>query len=215
MRARVADARTCIPCASSSSKRVKKTEKPTHIQDSGPSEDGEPLLMRPSAWVNASEPCNVSDKQSAVKTSTTPKKRRGAAHVELPFNQESGKWHDMHSIRRDASAEVDDILNGGRFIFPTHANACNVEDGYLPEAMLFVDEDEFLSRTVARTSPINALAWRPFVRFQSSHFHFEQIAGAEPRLIQVGVGINDIHRLNGCPPSTPAKSTAGAAPRQK
>jgi hypothetical protein len=76
---------------------------------------------------------------------------------------------------------------------PTHASSISTADGYLPSAMLYVDED-FLAHRCAREDQVGVLAWRPTVRFCSSHYKYvNDVDGL--RIIQVGVGVNDHHFL--------------------
>ena len=70
---------------------------------------------------------------------------------------------------------------------PTHSSAISTTDGYLPSAMLFVDED-FVQHRCAREDHIAALTWRPCVRFCSSHYQYVKDKDGL-RIVQVGVGV--------------------------
>ena len=71
---------------------------------------------------------------------------------------------------------------------PTHCSAISTADGYLPSAMLFVDED-FVSHRCAREDRIAALAWRPCVRFCSGHYQYVKDRDGL-RIVQVGIGVD-------------------------
>ena len=71
---------------------------------------------------------------------------------------------------------------------PTHSSAISTTDGYLPSAMLFVDED-FVAHRSAREQRIGALTWRPTVRFCSAHYQYVKDQDGL-RIIQVGIGVD-------------------------
>tara|TARA_B100001115_G_scaffold182622_1_gene179345 strand:+ start:113 stop:799 length:687 start_codon:yes stop_codon:yes gene_type:complete len=71
---------------------------------------------------------------------------------------------------------------------PTHCSAVSTTDGYLPSAMLFVDE-EFVSHRCAREDRIAAMTWRPCVRFCSSHYKYVKDRDGL-RIVQVGIGVD-------------------------
>lgn len=72
---------------------------------------------------------------------------------------------------------------------PHNASPVHTRDGYRPEAMLFVDE-EFVASRPGREGSLATLAWRPVVRFNSSHYKYEMgIHG--PYIVQVGIGADD------------------------
>ena len=68
----------------------------------------------------------------------------------------------------------------------THTSVVNDNDGYRPEAMLFVDEG-FADTSAARTS-MSSLLWRPCVKFAASHYDFVLGEDGKPRILQVNVG---------------------------
>lgn len=103
-------------------------------------------------------------------------------------------WHDEHAL---AKIEL-----------PTHANPVLVEDGYQRSAMLFVDE-EFVNCPGGRDRGVGALGWRPFVRFDASTLQFDNSTG-EPRLVQVGIGVNTELDLKDRPPPAQVARAAGA-----
>ena len=78
-------------------------------------------------------------------------------------------------------------------------------DGYVPEAMLFVDE-AFADTTVARTTRLGGILWKPCVRFCSSHYRYERNKEG-PYLIQVGIGA-DKHDFRAPPPPKVAAAEA-------
>lgn len=106
----------------------------------------------------------------------------------------------------DGDIDWHDAQTANKLEFPKHANAVDVEDGYLRSAMIFCDEP-FMDSRAARESPIGALAWRPFARFDASHLRFD-VVGGEPRLTQVGV--SPVDPLNGRPPPASVGRAAGA-----
>lgn len=74
---------------------------------------------------------------------------------------------------------------------PSNASACADADGYRPSAMLFIDE-AFTNSSAAR-GPMATLLWRPVMGFNSSHYVYVRDQDTnEPRIIQVGVGSNDV-----------------------
>ena len=91
----------------------------------------------------------------------------------------------------------------------TTASVVNDKDGYLPSAMLFVDE-AFADTATAR-GPMGTLMWRPTVKFNSAHYVYSKDDNNVPRIIQVGVGIDDplakLH-FQPPPPSTPTTEAA-------
>ena len=71
---------------------------------------------------------------------------------------------------------------------PEFCNPVSSEDGYRPEAMLFVDES-FANTHAARETNMKMLTWRPIVKFCSRHYKYEKDEDG-PRIIQVGVGVD-------------------------
>ena len=126
--------------------------------------------------------CNI------VSEEPPPKRRNvGSSSKSAIVEGRNNAWHNNHTM-------ADEL--------PTHSNRVDATDGYRREAMLFVDEDA-INATPMRSSGIGALVWRPFVRFQSTHYKFETV-GSENRIVQVGIGVDDSaprRHLNGEPPS--------------
>lgn len=100
-------------------------------------------------------------------------------------------WH-----QRELQAKLD---------APRHCNPVLSPMGYRRSAMLFVDES-FIDCAAARESAVGVLNFRPFVRFDSSTLKFD-LSGKLPRLLQVGVGMDDAFHLKG----EPSRRTAVAA----
>lgn len=73
---------------------------------------------------------------------------------------------------------------------PTHASLVGCRDGYQPHAMLFVDEG-FAQKSVARTSSLSSLSFKPVVRFCSTHYRYVKEQNGRKRIVQVGIGIDD------------------------
>lgn len=92
---------------------------------------------------------------------------------------------------------------------PLHANTVGVDDGYLPSAMLFADEEYTQSHTM-RVTDMGQLMWRPFVKFSSVHFRYVVDEDGRPRIVQCGVGASE--HLNGCAPSKTVGWMAPAPP---
>jgi len=69
------------------------------------------------------------------------------------------------------------------------ASAVLSKDGYKPSAMLFVDE-EFHSSQGSRDGHMSPVAWQPVVKFVSSHYAFKKDSNGIPRIIQVGIGVD-------------------------
>lgn len=73
---------------------------------------------------------------------------------------------------------------------PATCSPARAVDGYTSDALLFVDE-QFANTRAARESRVGALMWKPVVRFNSRHYRYEKVAGEEPRIVQVGIGVSD------------------------
>lgn len=93
---------------------------------------------------------------------------------------------------------------------PRHCNPVLSPLGYRRSAMLFVDES-FVDCAAAREGAVGALSFRPFVRFDSSTLKFD-FSGKLPRLLQVGVAMDDAYHLKG-EPSRRTAVAAGASSR--
>ena len=71
---------------------------------------------------------------------------------------------------------------------PGHVNAVSTVDGYLPSALLSVDP-KFADRRAGRETQLSELVWKPFVRFQSTHYRYITDHDTdEKRMVQVGIG---------------------------
>ena len=98
---------------------------------------------------------------------------------------------------------------------PNHTNLVSCKEGYMPHAMLFVDEN-FADHRIQRETQFSALSFRPIVRFCSTHYRYvKDVNAAEKgahRIIQVGIGFDD--KLGGLgfqqPPPSTAKVEAAA-----
>tara|TARA_B100000575_G_scaffold93911_1_gene74860 strand:+ start:4483 stop:4842 length:360 start_codon:yes stop_codon:yes gene_type:complete len=77
---------------------------------------------------------------------------------------------------------------------PTHSSAISTSDGYLPSAMLFVDED-YVQHRCAREDRIAALSWRPVVRFCSSHYQYVKDKDGL-RIVQTGIGVDSAQHFH-------------------
>lgn len=95
---------------------------------------------------------------------------------------------------------------------PASASIVHDKDGYKPEAMLFVDEAFVSGNLAARTGSTTTFAWKPVVRFCSSHYTYVVTCDG-PRIVQVGIGVDDVTEcgLNfRQPPGNVAPSVASA-----
>lgn len=72
---------------------------------------------------------------------------------------------------------------------PTHVCSVNSQDGYRPEATLFVDED-WLALRASRESKMGQMLFRPCVRFCSTHYQYVK-DDQGLRIVQVGIGATD------------------------
>lgn len=100
---------------------------------------------------------------------------------------------------------------------PSHASALNCQDGYAAHAALFVDE-AFSKQRVAREDRLGTLAFRPQVRFDSSHYRYV-LEASGPRIEQVGIGAQDtlspigLHFQQPAAPRPPALSADAREPQ--
>ncbi len=109
------------------------------------------------------------------------------------------------AMPRPRSSEETDLMQASTEL-PTHASSISTTDGYLPTAMLFVDE-EFMQHRCARESRLSMLCWRPTVRFCSNHYKYiKDDAGL--RIVQVGIGATESHF-----PKPPEAAAPGRAKR--
>lgn len=91
------------------------------------------------------------------------------------------------AMPKPRSAEEAALQDAAKTI-PTHASSISTTDGYLPSAMLYVDED-FVQNRCAREDKIATLTFRPQVRFCSSHYKYVKDADGL-RIVQVGIGVD-------------------------
>ena len=88
----------------------------------------------------------------------------------------------------------------------THSNAVGGEDGYRPDAMLYVDEK--WTSTAASRGALGTLLWRPVVRFQSSDYVFVKDGDGAYRVVQRNLGTNDsVGQDFGRPPFSQTEET--------
>lgn len=107
-----------------------------------------------------------------------------------------------------SSGDMADLQHAAKEL-PTHACSVNDKDGYRPEATLFVDEDWMALRN-AREGKLGTLAFRPTVRFCSSHYKYIKDADGL-RIVQVGIGASERRSgLNFVPPPQAEVAQAGA-----
>lgn len=97
--------------------------------------------------------------------------------------------HPSVQPSKGAIAEADQLREAQKEL-PTHASSIGCKDGYRSEAMLFVDED-WMNMRSAREGKLGALMWHPVVRFCSTDYVYEFRDKEGPRILQVGVGIDD------------------------
>jgi len=91
------------------------------------------------------------------------------------------------AMPKPRSSEEQSLQDAAKEV-PTHASSISTSDGYLPSAMLYVDED-FTQHRCAREDKIAALTWRPQVRFCSSHYKYVKDEEGL-RIVQVGIGVD-------------------------
>jgi len=111
--------------------------------------------------------------------------------------------HSNPVIERDPSRSILKGLDGSQEL-PTHVNTVNCVDGYIPDAMLYADE-EFVQSHTSREGNASALIWKPVVRFDSSHYRYV-MGESGPFIVQVGIGMD----LNSSPSSGPSGPTTAA-----
>lgn len=81
-------------------------------------------------------------------------------------------------------------LSASMHELPVNASPVSTNDGYKPEAMLFVDEEFAGSSRAAREGRMATLAWKPVVRFKTRHYRYVRSAEGS-HLVQVGIGAAD------------------------
>ena len=79
---------------------------------------------------------------------------------------------------------------------PSHVNGKSNVDGYLPSAMLNVDQS-FVNTRAGRETNLSELAWKPFVRFNSRNYKYTRDPDTgERRIVQVGIGYDTVMASN-------------------
>lgn len=95
---------------------------------------------------------------------------------------------------------------------PQSASGTLCSDGYLPSAMLFVDEG-FVDLEDGRDGPGSAFFWRPVVKFSTQHYAYRRDEQGTPFVVQVGIGARDRSLTSsvhfGRPPSKNDRSEGG------
>ena len=122
--------------------------------------------------------------------------------VERPPNSGSGTGGSATAAARQVDGDL-----------PTHTSPVSSADGYLPSAMLFVDE-EWMNTRHAREQRIGALMWKPVVKFSSLHYRY-RTGDDGPYIVQVGVGADRVRQEDSnfrVPPM--AKAASSGANRQ-
>ena len=98
---------------------------------------------------------------------------------------------------------------------PQSASEALSDDGYLPSAMLFVDEG-FIDLPQGRDGPDSAFFWRPVVKFSTQHYAYRLDEHGAPFVVQVGIGARDRSLTSsvhfGQPPSKSDRSEGGGSP---
>lgn len=96
---------------------------------------------------------------------------------------------------------------------PTHTSTVTCKDGYKPEAMLFVDEN-FSQSQLQRDTSLSALSFKPVVKFNSSHYKYVTDDDGSPRILQIGVAVDEELQDLGfrVPPSDSANPEAAKCP---
>ena len=106
--------------------------------------------------------------------------------------------------------ELKEELRSSALCTPTHTSSVGNRDGYLPSAMLFVDEN-FVNSRAARESKLGDLMWRPVVRFSSSHYKYIVDDDGSPRIVQIGVSSQPLtENSHFCQPPTHRRVSAAA-----
>jgi hypothetical protein len=78
---------------------------------------------------------------------------------------------------------------------PHAASVVEAKHGYRRSVLLFADEG--FVNTCAGRGPAAALAWRPVVRFKSNDYRYEIGGDGEPRVVQVGMGVDHVEETRG------------------
>lgn len=104
-----------------------------------------------------------------------------------------------------------EMTSGSREL-PEHVSVVGCRDGYLPHAMLFVDEG-FAQHDAQRNSDMSVFSFRPIVRFCSSHYKYVLDKEGGRRIVQVGIGADDNLNELGFQPAPPRAAAAEALTR--
>ena len=91
----------------------------------------------------------------------------------------------------------------------TSSSEVGTKDGYLPSAMLFVDEQ--WADTCAARGEMGSLLFRPVVKFSASHYKYV-VEGGRPRILQVGVAADEPHAQDFRQPAARGTDTRSASP---
>ena len=112
--------------------------------------------------------------------------------------------------------EANEAARATHHDLPTHTSPVASSDGYLPSAMLFVDE-QWMNTRAAREERLGALMWKPVVKFSSLHYRYRMDATTDtPYIVQVGVGADDAAPGGadfGVPPTATAAPSGAEPPR--
>ena len=111
---------------------------------------------------------------------------------------------ELPPCKSEEESNVRDALR-----IPTHVCSVNAKDGYKPSATLFVDEDWVKLRS-CREGNLGKLLFRPTVKFCSSHYKY--IKDKEGlRIVQVGIGADELNRTDPFFGAPPGPEVAGPA----
>lgn len=78
---------------------------------------------------------------------------------------------------------------------PHAASVVEAQHGYRRSVLLFADES--FVNTCAGRGPAAALVWRPVVRFKSNDYRYEIGEDGEPRVVQIGMGVDHVEETRG------------------
>lgn len=105
------------------------------------------------------------------------------ASVVLPF---------CNSVGRGGVDVQHDVSRSGNLV--DSSSVFYADDGYRPEAMLFVDEHFVDQSASSRQPPFDTLGWKPVVRFCCAHYRYEwSVRKRAPYVVQTGVGARLAH----------------------
>ena len=124
----------------------------------------------------------------------------------------------LDAVEAPPNADADASARATHLDLPTHTSPVASSDGYLPSAMLFVDE-QWMNTRAAREERLGALMWKPVVKFSSLHYRYRWDPAQEPPapyIVQVGVGADDAAPSGvgfGVPPTAMAAPSGAEPPR--